>query len=54
MFNVFLKFSLLSIKTPRYLALLTTLINPAAQLRFILTGGELNFGFIIIALDLAA
>ena len=47
------KFSLSSIKTPRYLALLTTLIDPAAQLRFISTGGEWSFGFIIIALDLA-
>ena len=44
----------MSIKTARYLALLTTLIDPAAQLRFISTGREWSFGFIIIALDLAA
>ena len=43
-------------KTPKYLALLTTLIDPVTQLRFISTGEEWSFEFYyrIIALDLAA
>ena len=54
MLNVFLEIKFVVNKNTRYLALLTALIDPAAQLRFISTGGEWSFDFIIIAPDLVA
>ena len=47
------KFSLSSVKTSRYLTLITALIDGAAQLRFISIVEEWSFGFNVIAVDLA-
>ena len=56
MFNVLLKIWFVINQNTKifFHSLLITLIVPAAQLSFILTGREWSFGYNIIALDLTA